>query len=108
MSQNSNETLTTNSTSSPPEYTKAQLETIQVLQRNELAKIAFWAAMIAFGVILITIIVSIFLEKGAWYVQLGLTLLNGLVGWVIRHIFKFLFPPICQDAKTGKIKALEK
>ena len=91
----------------PPEYTKGQIETLQILQRAEMAKFAFYFAISAFSFILLLILVSTFFGNLHYSVQIGLTLLDGLVGWLIRYIYKYLFPPVCKDAQTGEVKLAE-
>ena len=87
-----------------PEYTPAQLETLQVLQRNSLATVAFYFAITVFSIILIAIVASIFIGGTHVSVQLLLTVVDGLIGWIIRTIYLYLFPPICKDSGTGEMR----
>jgi hypothetical protein len=61
-----------------------------------MAWIMFWFLLAVVTVILVALIYSAFSGKGALWVNIALTLLDGLFGWCLKAVVSFLFPPICR------------
>jgi len=57
-----------------------------------MAWIMFWFLLAVFAVLLASLIYSAFWKRGeAW---IAFALLDGIVGWSIKRIVSYLFPPI--------------
>ncbi len=79
-----------------PAYTPRQLETFKVLQRNRMAWIMFWFLLFVFALILGGFMYAVVSGKGGRLIWGALLLLDGIVGWSIKIIVSYLFPPICR------------
>jgi hypothetical protein len=75
-----------------PNYTPAQLETFQILQRIKMAWVMLWAITIMFGVVLIAFLVAVFWMKGEWFSKIVLGVLDGTLGWCLKALIAHLFP----------------
>lgn len=78
----------------PPSYTKEQLETFDVLQRNRMAWIAFFFLLAVFTTILVALLYAAFTGKGEAWLKVGMLLLDGLVGWWVKQVISYLFPTL--------------
>jgi hypothetical protein len=76
----------------PPSYTDRQLKTVDVLRRNQMAWIMFWFLLLIFSVILGFFLYATFWVKDTLVTQTILGVLDGLVGWTIKYLVKFLYP----------------
>lgn len=82
-----------------PAYTPRQLETFKVLEKNRMAWIMFWFLLGLFTLVLLALIYAVFSGKGETWVRVALVVLDGIVGWSIKRIVSYLFPPICRGGK---------
>lgn len=81
-------------TQRPRAYSDPQLKTLEILQRNLLAKVMFIFLLTIFTVLLGFILYALFWRQSstATAVLLGMIGLDGLLGWSIKQIVTFLFP----------------
>ncbi len=61
----------------------------------------FWFLLAAFTVVLAVILYLILWEKGETWVKVALSLIEGVIGWSIRRVVKFLFPSPRQKQEKG-------
>jgi len=90
----------------PPNFTDRQLRVYLALQRNRMAWIAFAVVMTMFVIVFGLFIYATFIrhDVDAW-VQSGLAILDGLLGWTVRHIIGYLFPrPADSDVQTDRVQ----
>ncbi len=85
----------------PPSYSPDRLKTLAVLQRNRMAWIMFWFLLAVFTVVLAALMYAVFSGKGQTWIRVALVLLDGIVGWSIKSIVSYLFPPICRGKKQA-------
>ena len=88
----------------PPSYTKRQLETLDVLQRNRHANTLFYFLLVVFSGILVGVVYLTISGKGNVTMLLGMLGLDGLIGWSIRQIVAYLYPPICKDEDGNVVR----
>jgi len=87
-----------------PTYSGRQLEAFQILERNSLAKKMFWYILVIFTILLgISIYIGIFSPRP--WVAIIPGGLDGIIGWSLRAIVVYLFPPpnkLAAHALDGK------
>lgn len=76
----------------PPAYSDRQLKTLALLRQNRQAWILFWFLLVAFSVILGFFLYAAFWRQNAWLAETILGPLDGIVGWAMKDVVKFLFP----------------
>ena len=77
--------------SKPEAFTKRQLETLDILKRNQQATLTLRCLLVAFFMILLTAIVGFFLQMDIRAIG-GFIALDGIVGWGLKHIIVYLWP----------------
>lgn len=75
-----------------PAFTDKQLKTFDIVQRTKMAWVALVFMLIVFATVLGALLYAAFSGKGAAWLKVGLLLLDGLVGWVVKRIVSYLFP----------------
>jgi len=76
----------------PPTYTDQQLKTLGVLERNKMAWIAFIFLLLVFVAIFLLLIYSVFIANVSTWFQVAVFLLDGIIGWSLRTVIRYLFP----------------
>lgn len=76
-----------------PDYTPAQRDTFELLQRIKMAWFAFWAIIILFTVTLGAFIYATFIADKGLTPKWILGALDGTLGLSLRAIVAHLFPP---------------
>ena len=76
----------------PPKLSDRQLKVYLALERNRMAWITFRLVMLMFVVVFTIVVYSIFWRPDIhWAVNGSLVVLDGLLGWSVRHIVGYLF-----------------
>jgi hypothetical protein len=52
---------------------------------------------------LIGVAYSAYTGRGPNWINIGMLLIDGLLGWCLKQIVSYLFPPICLD-KNGTVR----
>jgi hypothetical protein len=74
----------------PPELTDKQIRVLEALERIKMARIAFWFSLTIFFLLLVVFVIVLF--AGNSVVSTGITgLLDGLVGWIVKTVYTYLF-----------------
>ena len=81
----------------PPSYTDPQLRTFDVVQRNRMAWIVLIFILVVIAGTLIGVAYSAYTGHGSAWINIGILLLDGLLGWCLKQVVSYLFPPICRD-----------
>lgn len=79
-------------TKQQPAFTDRQLKTFDIVQRTKMAWVALIFMLIVFATVLAALLYAAFSGKGEAWLKIGLLLLDGLVGWVVKRIVSYLFP----------------
>jgi hypothetical protein len=89
-----------------PTYNDRQLEAFKVLERNSMARKMFWYILAIFTMMLgLSVYIGVFSSR-PWIAVIPGGL-DGIVGWSLRAIVVYLFPPpnkIAGDALQRKIE----
>ena len=72
------------------DLTTEQLELYQVIQRIRMAWLVLIVMLAAFLSLIVIVVWAAIYERNGVAIVLGL--LDGIVGWTIKHITSFLFP----------------
>jgi Na+/proline symporter len=75
----------------PESYSPAALKTLEILERNRMAWIAFYYVIGLNSLFFVALIFAIFTRK-EWEATTILGALNGLIGWCLKTVLNFLFP----------------
>ena len=81
----------------PPSYTDRELRTVDVLRRNQMAWIMFFFLLVVFSVVLGFFLYAAFWRSDKWLTEIILGLLDGLIGWMMKHLVTFLYPTPSQS-----------
>lgn len=68
------------------------MKTLAVLQDLQLAKVMFYFLLVVFVVVLTALLCAVFWAKTDTLTSGGLAILDGLIGWSLRHMVTYLFP----------------
>jgi hypothetical protein len=69
-----------------------EIKMADVVRRNQMAWIMFWFLLGVFFLILAALAYSAFTGRGQTWI--AFMLLDGIVGWSIKHVVSYLFPPL--------------
>jgi hypothetical protein len=81
-------------------YTDRELVTVDVLRRNQMAWIMFFFLLVVFSVVLGCFIYAAFWRSDRWLTELILGSLDGLIGWMMKHLVTFLYPTASQTTEV--------
>jgi hypothetical protein len=74
------------------ELSNKQLKTREVLQRLQMAWIALWFVLILFSIALLAFLAALFLLKSEGAAKTVLGGVNGILAWITKIVFSYLFP----------------
>ena len=62
-----------------------------------------WALVVIFSLMTVGVFCLLFFSQAEYILKGGLTLIDGVVGWSIKHIVSFLFPLVSQGEVEGLV-----
>ena len=81
------------------ELNNRQLKTREVLQRLKMAWIALWFVLILFSIALLAFLAGLFLLKSEGAAKAVLGAVNGILAWITKIVFSYLFPSPNRSSK---------
>ena len=76
----------------PPSYTDRQLKTLDILRQNKMSWIVFWVFLVIFVLTLGSLVYSLIIcEDKLTPLKGAMALIDGVVGWSLKHIVASLF-----------------
>jgi hypothetical protein len=74
-----------------PDLTPAQLKVYETVQRNRMAWVALWFTLVPFSLAFVAFLAALFFATSV-EAKGVLLVFNGLLGWMVQRVFRFLFP----------------
>ena len=72
--------------------TPAQLKAFETIQRIQMAWVALWVTLVFFAVVLVALICAAFSPVAGPSMRWAFGIIDGILGWALRPVFKYLFP----------------